>query len=287
MGHLDPMEVYRPEYIRVPIAIILVFAVTTSLGLFAAPPEYPPQIVIEGTLAAFSWANTDNRLALVTTKETGGEICIIETEPLTCIIQIEVPDYLYVQDVEWTADDSGLMILTDKSAECPEGVACFDYKSLSFLPDYQFDYIRFSSADQRWSVEYDPESRSWATDTSGEGHPDIEVSRDGETIISTDAYPGTVYLIGWRTGKLYLASSLDLQTELNQNGVLIITPINPEMDNTDSASIIYSLDIENALLTEEDSVFIPDITQTSKNGLQYYFQFNILKDENRTEILMW
>ncbi len=259
----------------------------TQTPLLSDTPEYPARITVEGRLQTWSWANTGNRLALVTTNEAGSGICIIEAEPLKSIIQVTVPDYLEIRDVEWTVDDSGLIILAEKCAECPEGVACFDFTSLSFIPDYRFDYIRFSSADQRWAVDYDPESRSWATDASGEGHPDIKVSRDGDTIMSTNVYPGTVGLIGWRAGKLYFSSFLNLQSGLNRNGVLTITPLETKMDDTDENHLIYSLDIETANLKQEESLFIPDITQASKNGLQYYFQFNIASEEDKTEIIMW
>ena len=270
------------------IAIIILLYILPA-NLFSEEQDYPEKLEIKGILENWAWANTQNKLALLVEDDDIYEILFIETGPLQTILKIVVPDYLSIRSMEWTSDDSGLIILTDKCDEYRDGVAFLSIKNRSFENDYNYHYIGFSSSDQLYSITYEPKIRCWATLSAGEGHPDITVSRDGKDIITTSVYPGVVWVIGWYDGKLYFSSSLPLKTHLYKNKVLNLKNAvsGSQEERLNNKDIIYSIDIKSGELKEIDNVFIPDIRQTSKNGGQFYFQYKIQDAENKTIIHMW
>ena len=270
------------------IAVIILISIFPAY-LFSEERDYPEKLEIEGSLENWTWANTQNKLALLIKNKEISEICFIEAETLQISKKIQLPDSLSIRSMEWTSDDSGLILLANKSNKFQDGVAYFDIKTRSFRDDYYFNYIGFSSCDQRYYIAYDPVSRCWATLSAGEGHPDISISRDGEEIITTNVYPGVVSVLGWQNGKLLFSSSLPLKKHLSKNKILYLVTEAPEsLDYTFvPQEIVYSIDIKTGNFKQIDSPLISDIRQTSKINGQFYFQYEIQEAENKTIIHMW
>ncbi len=256
---------------------------------FPAGVDYPYEINIEGKLQHWTWANTQNKLALVIQNADQQVLRIIEAETMHLSAAVQIPEHLSIRNMEWAADDSGIIFLSDRSIENIEGLTFFDFKTISFKNNYDFNYIEFSSTEQRWSLYYDPQSRCWATLSTGEGHPDITVSRNGTEIMKTNIYPGYISIIGWQSGRLFLETSLPLKLITARNDIYYLE--NELRDSNEDISnlgdFIYSFDFGAGILNRVDYVFLPDFRNTSKIESQFYFQYEFIESEYKTIIRMW
>jgi len=170
-------------------------------------------ITMPGTVLDYEWAHASNRLALLIADQRGqGRLMIVDAERKTAVIGIAIPDAYRPSCFAWLGDDSGFLLAMAKPEQGDEFAEdnFYRYTFAGQRFDAVFQAIERQYADI-FSIEVDSGTAFWAAASAGEGHPDLAIYRDGETVLLTDVYPGSISLVSWQDHRLWTLTEAYLE----------------------------------------------------------------------------
>lgn len=201
------------------LAATLLLALLVAAPLAAAPAEYAWQ----GRLVGLDWASRSELFALVYEDGKGAyRLDILRTEPSFALVSsAALPSGFEPRGLAWDRDDEAIHLVGFFGDDAERGE---DYALLLHDPA-KGSFLRApiaypASFHEIWGLDIDPTTGMAATLSSGEGHPDVLVSRAGSTIYQTGVYPGSVVLVAFRGGWLYLYADVDLRAGPNPAAAL-------------------------------------------------------------------
>lgn len=175
-------------------------------------------ITMPGTVLDYEWAHASNRLALLIADQRGqGRLMVVDAESKVAVVGITIPDAYRPSCFAWLGDDSGFLLAMAKPEKSDEFAEdnFYRYTFAGQRFDAVFQAIERQYADI-FSIEVDPGTALWAAASAGEGHPDLAIYRDGETVLLTDVYPGSVALVSWQDHRLLALTEAYLEFGLSR-----------------------------------------------------------------------
>lgn len=170
-------------------------------------------VTIPGVLRDSEWAHASNRLALLIIDQHGqGRLMIVDAERKAATVEIAVPEAYRPSCFAWLGDDSGFLLGMAK----PEKNADFTEENFYryTFAGQRFDWI-YPAIERQYadifSIETDAGTTYWAAASAGEGHPDLAIYRDGETVLLTDVFPGSIAPVFWQDHRLWALTEAHLE----------------------------------------------------------------------------
>lgn len=169
-------------------------------------------VTMPGSVLDYVWAHGSNRLAVLIKNEKQSLLMIVDAEGKTPVVKIPVPAEYKPGCFAWLADDSGFLLAMTKPEKDQEyaedNFYRYTFAGKQFVPVYQSIERQFVDV---FSIEVDQGSAYWAAASIGEGHPDLAIYKDAETVLSTDVYPGSISPVLWQDHRLWVVTEAYLE----------------------------------------------------------------------------
>lgn len=179
------------------------------LGIVKAQPA---AVTIPGSVLDYEWAHESNRLALLIKNEQQSLLMIVDAAGKAPAVKIPVPADYKPGCFAWLSDDSGFLLAMAKPEKDDEfaedNFYRYTFAGKQFVPVYQGIERQFADV---FSIEVDHGSAYWAVASVGEGHPDLAVYKDAETVLLTDVYPGSISPVLWQDHRLWVVTEAYLE----------------------------------------------------------------------------
>jgi len=179
------------------------------LGIAKAPSA---TVTMPGSVVDYEWAHGSNRLALLIKNGKQNLLMIVDATGKEPAVNIAIPDAYKPGCFAWLGDDSGFLLAMAKPEKDEEfaedNFYRYTFAGQQFAPVYQSIERQFADV---FSIEVDGGSAYWAAASAGEGHPDLAIYKDAETVLLTDVYPGSISPVLWQDHRLWAVTEAYLE----------------------------------------------------------------------------